>query len=129
MAHLVSPTELYIWHPMVLLPPADLYSMAIADASRPKLTARWQGSSRLDIQGPVPEGQWLSVQVNHDPDWRAEQDGRPIRIERDKLGYLVLHANASPMAQIHLRYKGSMEQRLMAALSALVWLVAIRNAA
>jgi hypothetical protein len=128
LAHLASPNELSTWHPMVLLPPSDPYSMVIADASRPKLTASWRGSSRLDVQGPIPEGQWVSVQVNHDPDWRAEQDGRPIRIERDKLGYLLLHANASPMAEIHLTYKGSMEQRLMAALSALVWLVAVRNA-
>jgi len=71
---------------MVLLRPTDPYSLAIDDTSRPKLTASWRGSSRLNVQGPIPEGQWVSVQVNHDPDWHAEQDGRPIRIETRQAG-------------------------------------------
>jgi len=125
LAYAVRPNELSTWRPMSLVQPADPYSQAIADASRPKLTVTWRGSSRLDVQGPVAEGQVVSVQVNHDPDWRAEQDGRLIRIERDNLGYLVLHATASPMAQIHLTYRGSLEQRVMAVLSGIVWLGAI----
>jgi len=122
LAHVVSPKELSIWHPMVLLPAADPYSLAIADSSRPKLSVSWGGSSRLDVQGPIGEGQVVSLQVNYDPDWRAEQDGRPVVIERDRLGYMVLRAEASPAALIHLRYRGSLEQRIMAALSALVWI-------
>jgi hypothetical protein len=122
LAYAVSPNELSIWHPMVLLPVTDPYSRAIGDAGRPKLAASWRGSSSLDVQGPVAEGQLVSVQVNYDPDWRAEQDGRPIAVERDKLGFMVLHANASPAARIRLRYRGSLEQRLMAAVSALFWI-------
>jgi hypothetical protein len=30
------------------------------------------------VQGPIPEGQLVSVQVNYDPGWRAEQDGKTI---------------------------------------------------
>jgi hypothetical protein len=122
LAYAVSPAELSIWHPMVLLPPTDPYSLAISDGPRPQLAASWRGSSRLDIEGPIAEGRWVSVQVNYDPGWRAEQDGRLIEIGQDKLGYLVLKASASPLAHIQLRYGGSLEQRVMAALSAMVWL-------
>ena len=74
------------------------------------------------MEGPIQEGRLASVQMNHDPGWRAEQDGRPIQVERDLLGYLVLRANASPMAHIHLKYRGRPEQYIMAALIAIVWI-------
>jgi len=70
------------------------------DSSRPKLAFGWSRPSELHVQGPIPGGQLVSVQVNYDPGWRAEQDGRSIAIERDGLGYLLLRANASPAARI-----------------------------
>jgi len=64
----------------------------------------------------------VSVQVNYDPGWRAQQDGRLVAVERDRLGFLVLRADASPLSRINLKYRGSLEQRVMAALSAIVWI-------
>lgn len=122
LAHVVEARELSLGQPYGVLSPLDPYPAAIADTTRPTLTATWSGASELWVQGPIPEGRLASVQVNHDPGWRAEQDGRPIPIERDLLGYLILRASASPMAHIHLRYRGRPEQYIMAALSAIVWI-------
>jgi hypothetical protein len=125
LAHLVKAEELSLGQPYGVLSPLDPYPAAITDPARPKLTATWTGASDLLVQGPIPEGRLASVQVNHDSGWRAEQDGRPIPIERDLLGYLVLRANTSPMAHIHLSYRGRPEQYIMAALSAMVWVASL----
>jgi hypothetical protein len=121
----MSAQELSLGQPYGVLSPLDPYPAAIGDPARPKLTATWKGSSDLWVEGPIPEARLVSVQVNHDPGWRAEQDGQPIPIDRDLLGYLVLRANASPMAHIHLRYRGRTEQYIMAALSAIVWICSL----
>jgi hypothetical protein len=131
LAHLVTAQELSLGQPYGVLSPLDPYPAAIGDLARPKLTTTWRGASDLWVEGPIPEVLLVSVQVNHDSGWRAEQDGRPIPVERDLLGYLVLRANASPMAHIHLMYRGRAEQYIMAALSAIVWigslLVVVKN--
>ena len=66
---------------------------------------------------------WLKV--NYDPDWVAIQDGRPIDVDWDWTGTIILRPNPSPAAHIELTYRGSLEQRIMAALSALAWLASI----
>src|SRR5262249_10801529 len=121
LAHLVTEPELSLGQPYGVLSPLDPYPAAIVDPKRPRLTTAWKGASDLGIEGRIDESRLISVQVNHDPGWRAEQDGHPIPIKRDRLGYLLLRPNASPMAHIHLLYRGTNEQHIMAAVSAIVW--------
>jgi uncharacterized membrane protein YfhO len=78
--------------------------------------------SKLIVNGPVPEGKLIAVQVNADPGWRAFQDGRAVEIETDRLGFMVLHASPAMPAQIELQYRGTMEQRVLALMSAVAWL-------
>jgi len=89
------------------------------------LTVTWRGASDIHIQGAIPATEVVSLRVNYDSDWRATQDGRPLVIERDPIGYMTLRPAPSPAAHIELNYRGSSEQRIMAALSALVWLGSI----
>jgi uncharacterized membrane protein YfhO len=79
----------------------------------------------LQVEGAIPEGRVISLQVNYDPGWRASQDRRPIPIERDRLGFMVLRANPSDAAHVELSYRGTLEQWLMAVLSALCWIGSI----
>jgi hypothetical protein len=65
------------------------------------------------------------VLVNHDPGWRAEQDGRPVSIEATKLGVILVRARSSAQSRITLRYEGTLEPRMMAAVSGLAWVLAI----
>ena len=121
-AHLVRPNELPIHHHPYWLPP---YAAAIDGLDRPHLASTWNGPNELRIDGPVPEGMSVVVLVNHDAGWRAEQDGRPVAIEATKLGVILVRARTSAQSSITLRYEGTLEPRVMAAVSGLAWVVAI----
>ncbi len=125
LAHLMRPEE---------IPNSDVrehhdaltrYVAAIVDPSRPALRSQWIGPSELAITGAAPPGHLVAVQVNADPGWRATQDGREIPITEDKLGFMVLHPSPAAATRIELIFRGTMEQRLMAAVSALTWLACL----
>ncbi|MBI3698283.1 MAG: hypothetical protein HY238_26025, partial [Acidobacteria bacterium] len=127
LAHLVRPGELPESPPVGpgmarLLEP---YVAAIEDAARPKLRAEWRGADQVHIEGPIPEGMSVSVQVSHDWGWTATQDGAPISIDRDKMGFLLLRARPAALARIDLAYRGTTDQRVMAGISGLAWMAAI----
>ncbi len=117
LAHLATPEEL------TSLP---AYVAGIEDPSRPVLQTRWLDAGALDVTGPAPRpGDLVSIQVNATPGWRASQDNRALPIAQDRLGFIVLTPAAAPPAtHIALRYHGTLEQRLMAALCVLSWLAA-----
>ncbi len=119
MAHLVQTNEL----------PANRYketlgplAAAIADPQRPKLTWRELNPSRYEIQGPIRPNDQIFVPMNFDPGWNATQDGEFIPIHRNNLGMLQLHPEPKPKSIITLKYTGTAQQKLFAALSALAWL-------
>ncbi|MEO7652640.1 MAG: hypothetical protein ABIZ80_19445, partial [Bryobacteraceae bacterium] len=116
LAHLVKPEE---------LPPGDAYVLALSDEARPKLAVEWRGPDALHIEGPVAEGRLVTVLVNYDAGWRASQDGKPVNVEEDKLGFLLIRADPSPVARIALSYHGTTEQRVMGAASLVIWLGAL----
>jgi hypothetical protein len=115
LAHLVKPEE------------RDLrsYAASLGDTARPRLSAAWRGSSALDVEGAVEDGMLVSVQVRAEDGWSASQDGRPLSVERDALGWMLLKPTPSAATHISLRYGGTAEQRIMAGLSAGVWLGAL----
>ena len=53
------------------------------------------------------------------------QDGREIAIDRDLLGFMELRAVPAAGTHIELQYRGTGEQKIMAALSAAAWIAAI----
>jgi hypothetical protein len=124
LAHIVTPNELSKWDASEPLRLDDPYPAVVGDPSR-QLQTSWHGPGELHVQGAIPEGQLVSVQVNHDSGWRAVQDGRAIPIDRDRLGYMILRANPSAAANIQLNYRGTIEQRLLAALSGLAWITSL----
>lgn len=121
LAHVVRTGELGDEDPLEHPEALERYVAAVEDTSRPTLDARWNGASALDIRGPVQAGEQIGVQVNADPGWRARQDGRDIPVSTDRLGFIVVAPQPSATAHVELRYTGTIEQRLMAALSALAW--------
>jgi hypothetical protein len=95
----------------------ERYVAGIDDAARPRLEVRWADTSTVTVTD-APAGSLVSLQVNADPGWQAQG----ATIEPDALGFMVLRAGGGP---IELRYRGTGEQRVMAALCALAWLGAI----
>jgi len=121
IAHLLRPDE---------IPNADVrdnhdllrrYAAATDDRSRPALGVQWVDNNTLAMTGLVRDGDAVGVQVNADPGWSATQDGRPIPITRDRLGFVVLHPAAAADTRVELRFGATLEQRLMALVSALAW--------
>jgi hypothetical protein len=99
----------------------ERYAAAMSDGLR----TRWVDTTRLAIDGPIPEGRVVAVQVNADPGWKATQDGRPIAISTDRLGFMTLHASPAASSHIELRYGGTVEQRVMAGIGVLAWIAVL----
>ena len=125
LAHLVRPEELPAVDAREHVESLGPYVAAMEDPVRATLETKWADPSVLEISGAMPEGQSVAVQVNADPGWRATQDGREIAMTRDALGFVVLHPRPAASARVELRYHGTGEQRMMAALSALAWVVSL----
>ena len=115
LAHLVKPEE------------RDLsgYAASLRDPARPRLSAVWRGDSALDVDGPVEDGMLVSVQVRAEDGWSASQEGRPLSVDRDALGWILLKPTPSAATRISLQFGGTAEQHAMACLSAGVWLSAL----
>ena len=125
LAHLMRPDELpdadVVFHPQGLL----RYVAALEDASRPSLRAQWAGAGTLEVSGPVPPDHVVAVQVSNDEGWQATQDGREIEIGEDRLGFMVLHPSTAAATHIELRYRGTIEQKIMAVVSVMAWVLAV----
>ncbi|MCX6631013.1 MAG: hypothetical protein NTW28_25655 [Candidatus Solibacter sp.] len=125
LAHLVRPEEIANSDVREQHEVLARYVAAIDDPSRPVLRSQWTDTSTLALTGTAPPGDLVTVQVNADRGWRATQDGHEITMTEDKLGFIVLHPSPAAATRIELRYRGTMEQRIMAAVSALAWLAAL----
>ncbi|MDZ4799423.1 MAG: 6-pyruvoyl-tetrahydropterin synthase-related protein [Bryobacteraceae bacterium] len=99
------------------------YTDAIVDTSRPPLPFRWVSQGMAEIRGVIPEGHDVSVAVAAEPGWTATQDGAPVWLENNKLGFLVVKARPSTRESvIRLEFQGTGEQKFMASISAGVWI-------
>ncbi|HYP15310.1 MAG TPA: hypothetical protein VEQ63_15385 [Bryobacteraceae bacterium] len=118
-AHLLRPEELPK-SPRV----ADIaqYVSALEDPLRPKLRAAWSSVRSMAIDGPVPEGMRVVVPVSYDEGWTATQDGAPLRVHSNGLGFMTLETGSSQSSRIRLEYRGTMEQRLMFVISTCAWI-------
>jgi hypothetical protein len=114
LAHAVYANEEPGWAFRDALEP---YVKAIEDTARPQLTARWLDTTRLRIEGSVPETMMMSVQVSYDSGWSATSNGRAVPVEKDHLGFMKLRATGP----VDLEYRGTVEQKAFAGVSLLTW--------
>ena len=121
-AHLVTPAELPV-HPPVAgyLKVLEPYVNAQLDPARPTLQFAWQGASDAAISGAFPPGYQVAVAVSYDDGWQALQDGRPIPIKPNELGFFTLTPQPAAQSTLELHYRAPLETRLCAGLSALSW--------
>jgi hypothetical protein len=122
IAHLVADDDLVHGD---ILAGLTRYVAAIENPARPALQVAWSDTSTISIAGPVRPGDLVSIQVNADPGWQAVQDGRPLPIANDALGFIVLRPAAAQATRIDLHYRGTPEQRVMLAVSLLTWIGAL----
>lgn len=119
IAHAVRDAEMPLGeHPTLL----DRYDAVLDDRA---LAFAWRSPSALTVWGAVPEGTRVVIQMNHEPGWKAWQDGQPVPVRSNAVGYLVADVQPKPATRVELRYEGTAEQKSMAAVSGLAWLAAL----
>ena len=77
----------------------------------------------IHVRAMLAPGQALVVMETYDPSWRATSDGKPLKIERDAMGFMLIEGPPGPL-DVWLKFETPLENRLGAvvtALSALVW--------
>jgi hypothetical protein len=95
------------------------YVSALADASLPLATMRWDGHRRATIEATLQRGQVVSVQTGYHRGWHARANGRASDVRRDGLGLLTIAPACEGPCRIELTYSGGWEYVLCRALSAL----------
>ena len=122
-ANLIRPDEIPRW----ARPPKYIgsYVAVIEDYNRSQLTTKWLNVNELEIKGSVERDSFVAVRVSWDPGWEALQDGTPIELTPDVLGFMLLKARPAENSTILLRYRGTTEQKTMAGVSGLAWVLAI----
>jgi hypothetical protein len=126
LAHLVRAEEMPLVQPVRWeTRRAAPYVKAFDAPGRPHLECDWQGPNRMEIRGPVPEGLLVSAMITFDGNWDATQDGQPLPVGRDMMGYTLLKPRPSAATRIVLDYHAAPQHIAMTALSALVWLAAL----
>ena len=124
LAHVLRSDELPSADPVVHPDTLQRYVAAIEDLSRPLLNLEWHDPNHFTVTGAVPEGNLVELQVSANRGWRATQEGRPVRVDQDRLGFIVLHPAPSPATRLELEYRGTREQRIMAMVSIVSWIAA-----
>jgi hypothetical protein len=122
-ANLIRPDEI----PRYARPPKQIgaYVAAIEDYNRPQLTTKWVNVNQLEIKGSVEKDMLVAVRVSWAPGWEAVQDGTPVQLSPDVLGFMMVKARPAENSTIELRFNGSTEQKTMAGVSGLAWLLAL----
>jgi hypothetical protein len=90
---------------------------ALDDASLPPATLTWTNPEHGRISTTVAPGQVVSLQINYDPGWQARQDGRPLRVLRDRIGLTIIEPDRPGPCVIDVEFSGGTERRICSAVS------------
>jgi len=90
-----------------------------------QMDTKWLSTGDLEISGAVPATGSVAVAVNWDPGWRASQNSKPLAVEQGSFGFVKLAAAPAAQTKIELHYAGTLEQKVMAGISLLGWLLTL----
>jgi hypothetical protein len=80
------------------------YVAALEDPAAPRAEMKWVSGHESRIKSNLRSGQLLSVQVSYAPGWTAAANGRPVAVQADGLGLMVLEPPCDGACDIDLRY-------------------------
>lgn len=96
----------------------ERFVSALEDPARPTLQVEWEGPNRIRIRGGVvPRGSVVSLLVSYANGWSALQDGRPVLVDADPLGFIRVETRATGNLDLLLEFGPTAEQRGFALLS------------
>jgi hypothetical protein len=87
------------------------YVAAIENGPDSPVTLKWSGFDQAEASATISSGQALLFQETFDPAWRAYTDGKPLRIDRDPMGFMLV--DVPPGAHvIRMRFETPLENRV-----------------
>lgn len=92
LAHVIPASAVVIRQPIhgLDIGPARAYVDALEDPAIPPAALTWENPQRARISADLASSQVISVQVTHDPGWRATLAGRPVPVRADQLGMIII---------------------------------------
>lgn len=106
LAHVIRPEDLPPRAPEggLDVEPVRHYVAALEDPALPAASMSWTAPDRAVIRAQVERGQLLSIQVTHDPGWKATVNGQPRPVMRDSLGQIAIHPGCDGPCSVELSY-------------------------
>ena len=102
LAALIPATDMRVQH-------VQRYVAALESDRFPEATFRWLSTHSAQIRAKLAAGQVISVQVTHDPGWRAWGNGIEQRIRKDGMGFMSIQP-ACRDCDIRLEFTESQER-------------------
>lgn len=90
--------------------PVRAYVAALDDPTLPPAYLTWENPDRARISADLAPTQVVSVQLTHDPGWRAIVAGRPVPVRPDQLGMIVIEPGCTGHCDLVLEFTGGMER-------------------
>jgi len=108
------------------LDPLRAYVSALDDPALPVAEMKSEGQSKARIHVNMKPGEFLSVQRNYDPAWRARVQGRERPVKTDSLGLILIDTGCAGDCEIELTRAVTGEMwicRFLSVLAAMVVLI------
>lgn len=137
LVHVIRPGDLPRRAPLhgADVEPVRPYVAALEDPALPGATFVWISRHSAEIRADLAFDQILSLQVTYHPGWVAAVEGRPVAVDRDHLGQIVVRPRCAGPCRVELVFDGGAEVRVArwvgyAAFGAGIWaclLAAVRR--
>ena len=93
--------------------PLRPYVAALDNPAAPEATFRWHNRHHATITADLSPGHVLSVQITYHPGWQAGVNGKPVPIQKDNLGLMVIDPGWDGPMTVDLIYDGGLEMRVL----------------
>lgn len=103
----------------------ERFVTALEDPAAPDAAFQWKTQHSAHVSATVQPGQLVSVQITHDPGWRALVNNVQRPVLRDKLGMMAIDTGCRGPCAVDLVYDGGAEAKAMAVLQMLGLLLAV----
>ena len=132
LAHVMAKNQLPSRTPLngIDIDPLRPYLDALDDTRQTPATLRWTSRHSASIEAVLKPEQIMSVQITHDPGWRARVSGRDVPVWKDAVGQTVIEPRCNGPCSIELSFDGGPEMRValwlrwLAIAGCVIWMAA-----
>jgi hypothetical protein len=78
------------------------YVSVIEDPAQPAAALAWHGTDEFEVDAQLLPAHSILVQESWDSAWHADENGRPLSLQRDAMGFMLIDA---PEGKHHIRLR------------------------